>query len=134
MFSITFAASAMAIVGAGLQPIFVDIEDDSGQLTPIMVEKFLDKRIVDRSKVIAVMPVSPFGAKINKYSWAKFRDDYAIEIVYDEAWCFDSFKPDSIGASAISLHATKVFGCGEGGLIITFYLKIRCQCHTPSYL
>ncbi len=117
--SFTFAASAMAIVGAGLQPIFVDIEGDSGQLTPNMVEKFLDKKIVDRSKVIAVMPVSPFGAKINKGPWAKFRSQHTIEIVYDEAWCFDSFKSDSIGASAISLHATKTFGCGEGGLILS---------------
>lgn len=117
--SYTFVASAMAIIGAGLRPIFVDIEEKTGQLSTLSVERFLNDERVERSKIIAVMPVSPFGAKINKEIWAKFTAKYELELVYDEAWCFDSFVPDKKGASALSLHATKSFGCGEGGVIFS---------------
>ena len=65
------------------------------------------------------MPVSPFGVKVKKKNWIKFYKTYKLDIVYDEAWCFDTFSKNKVGDSAISLHASKSFGCGEGGLIIT---------------
>lgn len=56
----------MAIIGAGLRPIFVDIEEKAGQLSTPSVERFPNDARVERRKIIAVMPVFPFGAKINK--------------------------------------------------------------------
>ena len=117
--SFTFAASAMAIIGSGLKPIFLDIDKNSAQLTPNIVENFFKKKIIDIKNIVAVMPVSPFGVKIKKNDWIKFYKTYKLDIVYDEAWCFDTFSKNKIGDSAISLHVTKSFGCGEGGLIIT---------------
>ena len=115
----TFVASAMAILGAGLKPIFVDIEENTGQLSTSSVERFLDNGKLKRNEIVAVMPVSPFGAKIDKEIWSEFSSKHKLEVVYDEAWCFDSFVPNSKGASAWSLHATKSFGCGEGGVIFS---------------
>ena len=43
--SFTFAASAMAIIGSGLQPIFLDIDKNSAQLTPNIVENFFKKKL-----------------------------------------------------------------------------------------
>ena len=117
--SYTFVASAMAILAAGLKPIFVDIEENTGQLSTSSVERFLGNEKLERNKIVAVMPVSPFGAKIDKEIWSKFSSKHNLEVVYDEAWCFDSFVPSSKGASALSLHATKSFGCGEGGVIFS---------------
>ena len=126
--SFTFVASAMSIIESGLQPIFIDIEGDNGLISPITVKRFLEKKIVDRDKIIAIMPVSPFGAKINKNQWVEFKNEHDIEIVYDEAWCFDSFNDVSLSPSAISLHASKSFGCGEGGLIISKDTEITNHC------
>lgn len=117
--SFTFSASAMSIVESGLHPIFLDIDKNSAQLTPQIVETFLNKNLKFKKNVIAVMPVSPFGSRLKKSDWEMFHFKNNIEIVYDEAWCFDSFIKDKVGDSAISLHATKSFGCGEGGVIIT---------------
>ena len=116
--SYTFVASVLAIIGSGLKPIFLDIDFQTGQLTPGIVEEFLALEKVKKEKILAVMPVSTFGAKINKIKWDNFAKKNKIDIVYDEAWCFDSFSKSLHGNSAISLHATKSFGCGEGGLII----------------
>ncbi len=117
--SFTFSASAMSIVDSGLYPIFLDIDKNSAQLTPQIVENFLNKNLNFKRNVIAIMPVSPFGSRIKKRDWEMFYLKNNIEIVYDEAWCFDSFIKNEVGDSAISLHATKSFGCGEGGVIIT---------------
>jgi len=117
--SFTFTASAMSIIDTGLYPIFLDIDKNSAQLTPEIVEKFFRKNLNLKKNVIAVMPVSPFGSRINKREWDKFYFRNNIKIVYDEAWCFDSFSMNKVGDSAISLHATKSFGCGEGGVILT---------------
>ena len=107
--SYTFVVSAMAILAAGLKPIFVDIEENTGQLSTSSVERFLGNEKLERNKIVAVMPVSPFGAKIDKEIWSEFSSKHKLEVVYDEAWCFDSFVPSSKGASALSLHATKPF-------------------------
>jgi dTDP-4-amino-4,6-dideoxygalactose transaminase len=96
----------------------LDIDKNSAQLTPQIVENYLNKNLNFKKNVIAVMPVSPFGAKINKEVWDIFKIKHDIEIVYDEAWSFDSFKKGIHGNSVISLHATKSLGCGEGGVII----------------
>ena len=117
--SYTFVASAMAILGAGLKPIFIDIEENTGQLSTSSIERFLDNWELEGNKIVAVMPVSPFGAKIDKEIWSEFSSKHKLEVVYDEAWCFDSFIPNSKGTSALSLHATKSFGCGEGGVIFS---------------
>ena len=42
------------------------------------------------------MPVSPFGSRINKREWDKFYFRNNIKIVYDEAWCFDSFSMNKV--------------------------------------
>ena len=100
----------MAILGAGLKPIFIDIEENTGQLSTSSIERFLDNWELEGNKIVAVMPVSPFGAKIDKEIWSEFSSKHKLEVVYDEARCFDSFIPNSKGTSALSLHATKSFG------------------------
>ena len=43
--SFTFSASAMSIVESGLYPIFLDIDKNSAQLTPEIVEKFFRENL-----------------------------------------------------------------------------------------
>ena len=48
----------MSIVESGLYPIFLDIDKNSAQLTPQIVENYLNKNLNFKKNVIAVMPVS----------------------------------------------------------------------------
>src|SRR5205814_4291666 len=41
-----------------------------------------------------------------------------VPVIVDGAWCFDSARAHRL-PQCISLHATKVFGTGEGGLAIS---------------
>jgi dTDP-4-amino-4,6-dideoxygalactose transaminase len=110
----TFVATAHAARLADLTPFFVDVDPVSWALTPQIAEAALKKN--DRP-IAAVMPVCPFGSPVNLEEWADFERDTGVPVVVDAAAAFDSIQPGSVPA-LISLHATKAFGVGEGGLLL----------------
>lgn len=114
----TFVGSAAAIWAANLRPHFVDVRPDTWTLDPQQL-----MRRPDLSEVGAVMVVSPFGSPVETRSWDAFTDETGIPVIVDGAAAFDtvaSIRSAAPGKSPImiSLHATKVFGIGEGGLVI----------------
>lgn len=113
--SYTFAGTPVAINLSGLEPYFVDIDNKSGNLTPQII---IDKFGTDFSKVAAIMPVSCFGTKLDTKAWNDFSKQYEVEIIADQAWCYDNYQDFKNNYSAISLHCSKVLGCGEGGILI----------------
>ena len=112
--SFTFPATVSATISAGFTPYFVDICDKDFMLHPDQIYKYVS----DLSDVAAVIPVSSFGAKIEKSEWDSFIKDTKINVIADEAWCFDNSSKSNFCFSMISLHATKVLGTGEGGILI----------------
>lgn len=109
----TFAASAHAVVAAGLRPFLVDV-DAAGALTPAIAEAALSHA---PAPVGAVMVVCPFGAPVDWAEWQAFRQRTGIAVVIDGAAAFDSVRPGPLPV-VVSLHATKVLGCGEGGAVL----------------
>jgi len=110
----SFSATAHAILGAGLVPYFLDVEPSSWSLTPQIARQALADGVGD---VAAVMPVMPFGRPLDLAAWDAFSDETGIPVVVDAAAGFDSLVP-AYGPTVLSLHATKVFGIGEGGVVI----------------
>lgn len=127
----TFVATASAPLAANMQPYFIDVNEDSWAITPEIVKAEMDK--VD-GKIGAVIAVCPFGAPANTEEWDKFTEDTGIPVVIDAAASFDAIstlKQSAPGNTPImvSLHATKLCGCGEGGIVVSknsgFIRKIR---------
>jgi dTDP-4-amino-4,6-dideoxygalactose transaminase len=115
----TFVGSAAAVWAANLQPHFVDVDPATWMLDPEQLRKRSDLKNVG-----AVMVVSAFGSPIDTASWDAFTVATGIPVIIDGAASFDtvaSVPHAGAGRSAvmISLHATKVFGVGEGGLLIS---------------
>lgn len=111
----TFAASAHAIEFAGLVPWIVDVDETNWCLSTEMARAFLRDA---PGRVSAVMPVAPFGAPIDFAVWEKFQADTGIAVVIDAAAAFDTLRATQVPA-VVSLHATKLVGAGEGGLVVT---------------
>jgi dTDP-4-amino-4,6-dideoxygalactose transaminase len=109
----TFEATPAAACMTGLVPCFLDVDAETWALDPQVVEAWLPEA---PGPVGAVVPVSPFGAPIDTAAWDAFSERTGIAVVIDAAAGFDSV---TIGRSptVISLHATKAFGIGEGGLV-----------------
>lgn len=110
----TFAATAVAVVNAGLTPYFVDVDHDSWQMTPAAAKRAL-RRVNDAAAVIVV---APFGAPLDMAAWTDFIRKTNIPVVVDAAASFDTAENHPELLSVVSLHTTKVLGVGEGGFIL----------------
>ena len=115
----TFVASAAAVRAANLVPHFIDVAPDTWELDP----NHLAKR-AGLDGIGAVMVVSPFGSPVDTRAWDNFSSETGIPVIIDAAASFDtvaSIAESFPGRSPvmISLHATKAFGIGEGGLVLS---------------
>ena len=104
---------------AGLVPYFVDVDAETWAIDPDGA-----RTLAGREDIGAVIPVSPFGAPIDRAAWDRFTEQTGIPVIVDAAAGFDTVAripgarpgPTPI---MISLHATKPFAVGEGGVLIS---------------
>lgn len=120
----TFSATPASAKLAGMIPYFLDVDLQSQTLTVTKVREFLNRGEIDQEKIGAVMVVSPFGYPINREEWDQFTHETGIPVFIDAAASFDAIHRQPIMAPGftpmmISFHATKIFGIGEGGILIS---------------
>lgn len=112
--SFTFPASASAALRNGLRPVFSDVTTDTWQLSPAMARDIAAQR-----PLALVMPVATFGHPLEVAAWDDFVDDTGIPVLMDAAAAFGNQAIGRRAHASFSLHATKPFGVGEGGLFVT---------------
>jgi dTDP-4-amino-4,6-dideoxygalactose transaminase len=110
----TFVASPQAARLAGLIPYFVDVDPRSWALEPDAIDDII---ATAPGEVGAVMPVAPFGRRIDLDAWNRFGSRTGLPVVVDAAAGFDTVVASGTPI-VVSLHATKVFGTGEGGFVL----------------
>jgi dTDP-4-amino-4,6-dideoxygalactose transaminase len=115
----TFVASAGAVIQAGLKIHFVDVDPTTWMPDPAALAARDD---LDR--IGAILIVSPFGMPFDMAQWDALSERTGIPVIVDAAASFDSLRaggPLAVGRSPmiVSLHATKVFGIGEGGAVVS---------------
>lgn len=109
----TFAATPHAAQRAGLTPWFLDVDPETWMLDPDQVREQLRHA---PGPVAAIATVAAFGRMPGLQPWAALRDQTGVPVVIDAAAAFDSLSEAPIPAT-VSLHATKILGVGEGGLV-----------------
>lgn len=118
----TFIATPASAYEVGLVPYFVDIDASNWALTPKIA--LSEVKRLGRDKIGAVITVAPYGSPLDCAAWDAFTKETGVPVVIDAAAAFDavstvsSFAPSKT-PMVISMHATKSFGCGEGGLVIS---------------
>lgn len=115
----TFPAAAGAVLAAGMIPGFVDVERDGWALTPRRALSAAERA----GNVGALIGISPFGNPVDRIAWDRFTAATGIPVVIDAAASFDTIASCPALCPGrtplmVSLHATKPFGIGEGGLLI----------------
>ena len=118
--SFTFAATANAVISAGFEPIFVDIDANTSELDFNLIEEVIQTR----NDIAAVMYVRSFGYANDLTDLNHICEKYEAPLIVDSASGFGGRHSDGslIGhqgiAEVFSFHATKTFSVGEGGLIV----------------
>lgn len=117
--SFTFAATPLAAQWCGLEPVFVDVDPDEWVMAPAALAAALEKHGDD---VAVVVPYATCGSAMDlaPYETLLARN---IPVVVDAASSIGTtidghaFGHDFTGLIVYSMHATKAFPVGEGGLI-----------------
>lgn len=108
----TFVATASAVSRSGFLPVLSDVDSRKWILTPEIARRSLGQGSVD-----CVIPVAAFGCPVSVAEWDDFYEDTGIPVLIDAAGAYGNQSVGRHGAVAFSFHATKVLGCGEGGLV-----------------
>jgi dTDP-4-amino-4,6-dideoxygalactose transaminase len=113
----TFIASANSILFVNATPVFVDIEEDSFNLDPNLIEA----AVTSRTK--AIIPVHLYGHPCDMKAITDIAERHALIVIEDCAQAisarFDGKQVGSFGTGVFSLYATKNVMSGEGGMITT---------------
>lgn len=124
----TFTATVEVVRYLGAHPVFVDVNPDTLNINPELVER----AITPRTK--AIIPVHIAGLPCDMDALLAIRNKYGIPIVEDAAHSFPSFyKGKMIGTlptdiSVFSFYATKTITTGEGGMLVTSNPQIASRC------
>jgi dTDP-4-amino-4,6-dideoxygalactose transaminase len=119
--SFTFAAAAQAALWNGLTPLFVDIDPITWAADPEEEARLLRQHGQD---IAVILPYATFGYAIDLAHYEALSQKHGIPVVLDAAASLGTLTAAGTGfgtGSAIpiifSIHATKAFATGEGGIV-----------------
>lgn len=124
---ITFAATANAALYLGARPVFVDVEPDTGNINPGLIEKAITE------KTRAIVPVHYAGHPADLDPIHKIANKHNLLTIEDACHAVGaSYKGRKIGSisdmAVFSFHPVKPITTGEGGAVTTgnrdFYDKL----------
>lgn len=114
----SFVATTSSIVWQGCRPVFVDIDPDTLNIDPDLIEDAIT------AKTSAIIATHVFGNPCDIEAIQEIANEYNLKVIYDAAHCFGTkYRGKSVyhygDISTASFHATKLFHTVEGGAVIT---------------
>jgi dTDP-4-amino-4,6-dideoxygalactose transaminase len=115
--SYTFVATAQAVLMAGCEPVFGDISPQTWELDPAVAES-----LVEREDIQAIIHVRAFGFGHDLAAMQELAASHRLPLIVDAAAALGTHASATghVGQQGdveiFSLHATKVFAIGEGGV------------------
>jgi dTDP-4-amino-4,6-dideoxygalactose transaminase len=115
----TFVATVDVIIQAGGRPVFVDIEPETFNIDPALVEAAVTAR------TRAIIPVHLYGQAADMKAIMAIAKNHHVPVIEDNAQALGAVcggsKTGSIGdTAALSFFPSKNLGClGDGGMVLT---------------
>jgi len=116
--TMTFAATANAVLMAGAAPVFADCDPRTGNVTRASVARCISEQ------TRAIIPVHVYGLLCDMRGLQALADEHGLVLIEDAAHCIEArdgaVRPGSHSHCAcLSFYATKNITCGEGGALLT---------------
>lgn len=114
----SFCATSNAVLHAGAKPVFVDVEEDTGNINAELIESAVTKNTK------AIIPVHLYGQMCDMQRIKSISAKYNLKIIEDAAHSIEASRDDiRVGqvsdAACFSFYATKNITSGEGGAVST---------------
>jgi len=123
----TYIATGTAIARLGAKPVFVDIDPETFNINPDLIEK----KITRKTKVI--MPVHLYGMPCDMTKIMAIARKYKLHVIEDCAQATGAkWRGKTIGSfgtlSGFSFYPTKILGAyGDGGMVVTNSAKLDSE-------
>jgi dTDP-4-amino-4,6-dideoxygalactose transaminase len=122
--TLTFGATAFAVVHAGSRPVFLDVEEESWNLDPSLLESHLRIKAAEGRLPAAVIPVDVFGRTCEYDSIMRICGEFQVPVLVDSAEALGARHGDSpagsMGNAAIfSFNGNKIITTSGGGALVT---------------
>ncbi|SFU27313.1 dTDP-4-amino-4,6-dideoxygalactose transaminase [Pustulibacterium marinum] len=120
--SFTFTASANPIQYVGATPIFIDSEDETWNMSPILLQKSIEDLQTQNKKPKAIIAVSLYGMPFSE-EIKVIANQYNIPLIEDSAEALgSSFKNRKCGTfgdlAIFSFNGNKIITTSGGGAVI----------------
>lgn len=122
--TMTFAATANAIVYTGAEPYFIDALPESGNIDPALLERAIKRLQAAGERIGAIVPVDLLGKAIDYTAVERIAADNGIPVLADAAESLGATHAGraagSFGrASIVSFNGNKVMTTSGGGALLT---------------
>lgn len=112
----SYVATTSSIVWEGCEPVFVDIDSETLNINPALIEAAITEQTT------GILATHVFGNPCDIEAIQAIADKHNLKVIYDAAHCFGTtYKGRSVfefgDVSTTSFHATKLFHTVEGGAI-----------------
>ncbi len=122
----TFMASINTILFVGAKPVFVDIQPDTFNIDPDLIEAAITPR------TRAILPVHLYGQPCEMDRIMQIAEAHDLVVIEDAAQAigatFDGKPVGGFGTGCFSLYATKNIMSAEGGMITTSDPDVAEKC------
>ena len=122
--TMTFAATANAIVYTGAEPYFIDCELETGNMDPALLRHALEQLTGAAERVSAIVPVDLLGKAVNYTEICVIAEEFGIPVLADAAESLGATHRGQAagsfgGASVISFNGNKIMTTSGGGMLLT---------------
>lgn len=122
--SLTFSASANPILYQGAEPVFIDSEPESWNMSPVALQKAFDDAIRTGKLPKAVVVVNLYGQSADMDSLMEICEDYGVPIVEDAAESLGAtYKGKASGTlgkfGIYSFNGNKIITTSGGGMLVS---------------
>ncbi|WP_433796916.1 DegT/DnrJ/EryC1/StrS family aminotransferase [Actinoplanes sp. CA-252034] len=122
--TLTFAATANAVLYTGATPVFADCDPATGNLDPGVLGGLLDMLDGEGARVRAVLAVDLYGSCADYRTILPVCERYGVPVVEDAAESlgagYDGRAAGSFGrAAAFSFNGNKIITTSGGGMLVT---------------
>lgn len=116
--TLTYIATANAVMYCGAKPVFVDSEPGTWNIDPDAIAE----KITGRTK--AIIPVHLYGLPCNMDAIREIAGRYGLAIIEDAAEAHGAkWRGETVGSmgtvGSFSFFGNKIITCGEGGMLTT---------------
>ena len=122
--SFTFSASANPISYLGAEPVFVDSETDTWNISPKLLRKAIESGIKEGKKPKAIIAVHLYGMPYKVAEIRALADEFEIPILEDSAEALGSFFNNNACGTfgdigVLSFNGNKIITTSGGGALVS---------------